>query len=130
MTDRAPTVRAWVRGSALPGRGSPRRYARVLSGEGLLLEREPSNPAHSNAILVCTEDGPVGYIQRDKADILAPWLDKGWVYHTVCIQPALVRTHRGRRQVGDGSMRVRCVPVAPIARTRVARRVRELEDQT
>lgn len=130
MSEKAPTVRGRVRVATLFDLGSIRRYAHVLSGEGLLLTRESSNPVDSNAIIVSTEVGPVGYLERAAAAQIAPWIDKGWVYMCTCIKTADIRVnHRTRKkQVHRDSLLVRCVPIAPIALSKVARRTRQLED--
>lgn len=53
------------------------RFARV--GNLVYLQREPSNPYDSNAILVRLEFGQViGYAPREEASMLAPYLDRGF----------------------------------------------------
>lgn len=41
------------------------------------LKREPHNKFDTNAIMVCTADGQVGYISKDYAKIMAPMMDAG-----------------------------------------------------
>lgn len=129
MSDKAPTVRSRVRGVRLMPdfQQTLRHYRMVLSGEGLLLEREPSNPVDSNAIIVHTETGPIGYLERAASARIAPWIDKGWVYMCNCVVQAETRRWRGGIETRRDSLLVRCVPVAPIARSKVARRTRQLE---
>ena len=74
-------------------------YVRVTDGTELELEREPTNRFDKNAIKVMVPVGApllggkanerrahVGYIKRQDAAVLAPWLDRGrkarWVYRT------------------------------------------------
>lgn len=74
-------------------------YMRVTDGTELELERERTNRFDRNAIKVIVPEGTtllggkpnprrihVGYIKRQEAVVLAPWIDKGgkarWVYRT------------------------------------------------
>lgn len=56
---------------------------------GLLLEREPMNPHDSMAIKVLydTDSGPVhiGYIERDRAAFIAPYMDNGIAFTCTCV---------------------------------------------
>lgn len=129
MSNKAPTVRGRVRGLMLmqDRPTAMRRYRSVLSGEGLLLTREPTNPVDPNAIIVATETGDIGYLERAAAAQIAPWIDKGWVYTCTCVVQAQ-SIRKGRTiLIRRDSLGVRCVPVAPIVRSRVARRTRQLE---
>src|SRR5690606_41396851 len=48
-------------------------------GTPLRLEREPTNPYDPNAIKVNEVDGVhLGYVPKNVAVHLAPWLDRGW----------------------------------------------------
>ena len=56
---------------------------------GLLLEREPMNPHDGMAIKVLydTESGPVhiGYVERERAAFIAPWMDQGVHFTCTCV---------------------------------------------
>jgi len=130
MTERAPTIASPVVGFSWFGPSAARTYAHVQMGEGLLVKREPTNPADRNAIILQKHytGEPLGYLTREAAAQMAPWMDKGWVYTCTCIEPAQVRWLGVRMRVRNRTLGVRCVPVAPIALSRVARRTRQLED--
>jgi len=80
MPDKAPTIVAQIRGPSIFGQPGKEAYSFMEAGEPLLLSREPTNPVDSNAVLVTYIDQPVGYVGREWAAILAPWMDSGWVY--------------------------------------------------
>lgn len=48
-------------------------------GAWLRMEREPNNPHDTNAIQVLTKNGAqmIGYVAREKAEFLAPFMDIG-----------------------------------------------------
>lgn len=125
MSERAPTVVTFVRGPSLLGDGAVRRHARVLSGQGLLLVREPENPVDRMAVRVETEDGPVGYLASPDCAQVAVHIDAGWVYTCVCVQAPAVLTVRRRRYVQPDTLIVRCVPIAPLRSARTRTRARE-----
>lgn len=45
--------------------------------DSIMLRREPTNRYDTNAIMVLTDKGQVGYIGKDYASILAPMMDAG-----------------------------------------------------
>lgn len=129
MTDKAPTVEAKIRGSRILGREGALTYAGVRIGTGLLLTREPTNPVDPNAIIVSTEEQAIGYVGREWARQVAPWIDKGWVYTGVVIRECTRQHVRNRIRVWE-DMVARLVPIAPIAISRTSIRKRELELET
>jgi hypothetical protein len=59
--------------TALAGAGFNQNPAKVVGGEILHLERDPSNPVHCNAIAVLNMYGErAGWIPRDLADFMSP----------------------------------------------------------
>ena len=112
-TTKAPTVEAIVRGPKLFRRGV-HRMSEFLVGDPVGLFREPDNPVDSNAIQTLTmNEQPFGYIQREKAAILAPWMDKGWVHTAVVIRAPAVIRERGLIGVQRDGFIVRCIPIQP-----------------
>jgi len=62
----------------------------------LFLEREPTNPYDENAIMVKSGDILLGYVPKNVAAELSPWLDSGWVYDCICkghMQPLMPMLH-------------------------------------
>lgn len=58
--------------------------ARALSkGDSLICVRQPSNPHDSNAISVHSNGVQIGYLSREDAGRIAPWMDSGVFYMTV-----------------------------------------------
>lgn len=58
-------------------------YARILTkGDGLTTEREPTNPHDARAIRVFHGMQHIGYIGREFAFEIAPWMDRGIVFTT------------------------------------------------
>lgn len=50
----------------------------LIIGDELLLEAEPTNSYHANAVKVLDDEGNhLGYIERDQADEIAPLLAEG-----------------------------------------------------
>jgi hypothetical protein len=57
----------------------------VTAGDGLLLEREPTNPYDPGAIKAMADTAHVGYIERSWAGVIAYWMDKG-IFYTARVQ--------------------------------------------
>lgn len=118
MTQKAPTVDTTIRGPTLfPG--AVRAHGECLVGDPIIVLQEPDNPVHSNAILATTiEDVPIGYVARENADIVAPWMDRGWMYIAKVIQAAKTKPGRGRvyRWVLPETLIVRLTPIPPAAK--------------
>jgi hypothetical protein len=56
----------------------------LARGEPILCVREPDNPYDSNAIRVLSSDEIwFGYIGREYAAEIAPWMDQGWFFTSV-----------------------------------------------
>lgn len=81
MTDSPPTFTGIpCRGCFFQPNGCDIVRALVTS-EFILTLREPSNPYDSNAIIVADQGGvPFGYIGREYAAEIAPWMDQGWFF--------------------------------------------------
>ena len=61
------------------------------------------------------EEQPFGYIQREKAAILAPWMDKGIAYTAKVIRaPKIRRDVPGMLGVEAEAFIVRCTPILPL----------------
>lgn len=56
----------------------------VTSGDGLLLEREPTNPYDANAVKVIADTAHIGYIERGYAGVISTWMNRG-VFFTVAV---------------------------------------------
>ena len=118
---KAPVVIAKVRGYHLFDETAIRGYASLEPGDGILLVREPDNPADKNAIICevdCEQHGshPVGYIDRDSAATLSKWLDKGWVYTSYVIRgPQLDTVGFFIRLSPTPEAKVKCVPIKLIS---------------
>lgn len=87
-----------------------------LVGDPVGLFREPDNPKDSNAIQTLNmEEQPFGYIQREKAAILAPWMDNGIAYTAKVIRaPKIRRDVPGMLGVEAEAFIVRCTPILPL----------------
>jgi hypothetical protein len=116
MKDEAPIVYSEVRGAPLGGASAIFLYGDLARGDPVLLFREPTNPDDPNAIKVLDFDceGFVGYIAREKAAIMAPLIDAGWVYTAKVTVPAEVRHIRGHRFTKKNSLEVKCTPLPPM----------------
>lgn len=94
---KAPTIIAKIRGSQLISVDAITAYATLKEGDGIMTQREPDNPVDPNAILleVACDRCPghvCGYVDRDSAAVLAPWIDKGWLYTGVIVrEPHITR---------------------------------------
>jgi len=59
----------------------------LRSGEYMMVEREPTNPYDGNAIKVLAREDVfdkftfIGYIGREYAARIAPWMDSGWFFN-------------------------------------------------
>lgn len=116
---KAPTINARIIALPLVRRGFKGlklRYYALKLGEGLLIERHSDNPG--NALLLLKENlKPVGYVDRASASIVAPWIDKGWIYTCRVIQSA--KTSQGSEAIilYDGSVIVKLEPIAPLKKS-------------
>ena len=83
MTDQAPTFNGVIlRGMQYRGVTGWMEKVQTL---GLMLEREPTNQHHSNAVKVVTETNEhIAYIGREYADEIAPFMDTGIFFTCVC----------------------------------------------
>lgn len=78
MENKAPTIETTIRGAGFFGPPGIRAHGLLLPGDPLIATREPDNPVDSNAIVVATTDDIcIGYVARENAAILAPWMDRG-----------------------------------------------------
>ena len=61
------------------------QVSKCYEGQPVTLIREPSNPHDKNAIRVYAGGGQLGFISRDEAKTMAPFIDRGGQglnYHT------------------------------------------------
>lgn len=120
MADKAPTIIAKIRGYTLFDLDAIQMYAGLEEGNGIVLLREPDNEVDGNAIICeknCDKCGghPVGYIDRDSAKRLAPWIDKGWVYTGVIVrEPNLTQVGMFIRLEPTPEAEVKCIPHQPL----------------
>ena len=49
----------------------------LTQGEQVIIRREPTNKFDTNAIMILSNNGQIGYIGKDYATILAPMMDAG-----------------------------------------------------
>lgn len=56
----------------------------VTSGDGLILEREPTNPYDASAVKVLADTVHIGYIERGYAGVISMWMGRG-VYFTTTV---------------------------------------------
>lgn len=72
---------AELRGASFFGRHAViRAYIEAQPGQPMLLSREPTNPADTNAIIVSDLNSlPCGYVAREVAARVAPLMDQGLV---------------------------------------------------
>lgn len=114
---RAPIVYAMVRGARHRGLASLMLYADLERGRGVMLNREPGNAYDGNAIRVLEPEyeAQIGYVAREKAAILAPWMDAGWVYLSHIVKEARKKRDRqGNLAVFDNTMQIKCTPLDPL----------------
>lgn len=102
-----------VRGPTLFRRGVL-HHAELMKGDPVIVTREPNNPKDSNAIVVSDmEEHPVGYVHREAAMVVAPWMDKGWLYTAKVIQAAERRFNHPRKLVMPDTLLIRLTPILP-----------------
>lgn len=66
----------------------------MATNSPIILKREPHNTYDTNAIMVSTMDGQVGYIGKDYASIIAPMMDQGKVFEASVAEVAFYKgTH-------------------------------------
>lgn len=118
MIEKAPTIDTTIRGPTLFPQGV-RTHANCLVGDPIIVTREPDNPKHGNAILATTVDNdPIGYVARENADIIAPWMDRGWLYTAKVVKAAKIIVGRaGGRWVKPETLIVRLTPIPPAQRS-------------
>ena len=86
MTDQEPPEFHGIptRGCRLAGVSACVIIHTMDAGEQILVEREPTNPVDKNAIKVIVDDddfnGWFGYVGREYAAEIAPWMDRGVVF--------------------------------------------------
>jgi hypothetical protein len=80
----------------LDGRDRQDILRQCVPGERVTLQRQPSNPHDSNAILVSVNGADIGFICREDAPLVAPLLDEGRSYHA--------QLHELRGGFGDYSL--------------------------
>lgn len=86
-----------IRGPGLFKPGGRRAHLGLTSGQPLLLEREPGNPADPCAVILRTLDWvPVGYVQRPKSVIVASLIDQGMMLLGRVSRAADLRVEAGR----------------------------------
>jgi hypothetical protein len=116
VTDKAPIVFAAVRGVRLGGKGALLFYMDIAVGDGVILIREPDNHVDGNAVKVHEGEyeAHIGYVQRDKAAILAKFMDAGWIYLARVVKRAK-RKRMPKDVIGvvDGTLRIKCTPLEP-----------------
>lgn len=57
----------------------------VTAGDGLLLEREPTNPHDPGAVKAMADSVHIGYVERSWAGVVSYWMDKG-IFYTARVQ--------------------------------------------
>jgi hypothetical protein len=83
MTNVPPVFEALLRGVSYRSFDAKEIVKNLTDGEELTLEREPDNAHDSNAIMVLAADEThLGYIAKEVAAELAPWMDKGFEFVT------------------------------------------------
>lgn len=118
MENKAPTIETTIRGAGFFGPPGIRAHGLLLPGDPLIATREPDNPVDSNAIVVATTDDIcIGYVARENAAILAPWMDRGWVYTAKCVRAAKIQSRRRFRYVIKETLPVRLTPIPPATKT-------------
>lgn len=89
-------------------------YADAERGEGVMLQREAHNPYDKNAVMVL---GPyeehLGYIAREKAAVLAHFMDAGVIYLAKVSSPAERVLWKGDYKAVPNTLRVKCTPLEP-----------------
>jgi len=89
LASKPPTFRnVPLKGTYYRGPSAMNVVHNLRVGDGLFLEREPSNPHDRYAIKVIYEEVldtltgriHIGYIAKEKACRIAPYMDAGWMY--------------------------------------------------
>lgn len=126
---KAPTVIAEVRGWQFQSESGKAHYMTRPPGFPLILEREPTNQADPNAVMVKVAccDTMIGYIGKEDAAILANWMDKGVIYTAAVKNPASVINGYGKAMV-QHEMTARCVPIEPKSVGQTTKKVKELDN--
>lgn len=115
---RPPIVVAALRHSCKEP-GGIRRASRLTMWEGVMVEREPSNPRHSNAIRVLRDDNKfLGYLDRVSADQMAPHIDKGVIYLCSVITSPVVLRRGNMIGIKHDSVLIRCKPLPPMRQSK------------
>lgn len=111
---KAPTIKAQLRG--VKNYVTPDMFETLTEGQAMIVSREPTNPYHYNAIEVFTpDDVKFGYVDRRSADIVAPWMDKGWLYTCKVIEGPSRTYFPGGFMVDPRSVFLRLTPLKPIS---------------
>lgn len=116
---KAPTIDTTIRGPTLFPNGV-RAHGLCLVGDPIIVTREPDNPKDRNAIIATNvDDHPIGYIARENAAIVAPWMDRGWMYTAKVVRAAKIIPGRGRvlHRVKPETLIVQLTPIAPLQKT-------------
>lgn len=82
--DHPPTFEAILRGVSHRPIEAKAIVKDLEEGDSLLIERDPHNEFDANAIKVTHEPSGefIGFVAKEVAVDLAPWMDKGW--HFTC----------------------------------------------
>lgn len=74
-------IESEIRGAGLLGSHASQEYRALEAGQPLILVREPTNRADTNAVIAKTlYSVPCGYIARQHAAMIAPEMDAGTVW--------------------------------------------------
>lgn len=103
----------------------------LVAGQPLLLHREPHNPADGNAVrLTDLYGGPVGYVERNVAAVIAKMLDMRVMVMARVLSPCVPtgRSRKGWRQYHAARVLIWIEPPPSTAKaTEAARFARALE---
>lgn len=85
MESQPPSFEALLRGVSFRPIEAKAIVKDLEEGTGLLIEREPFNAFDANAVMVRwpEDDTHLGYVAKEIAAELAPWMDQGW--HFTCV---------------------------------------------
>lgn len=88
MTELGSPILTEIRGAGLHGSNGTAEYRALRSGTPIILQREPTNRADTNAIIAMTATlQPCGYIARQTARQIATELDRGVLWLAQVVQP-------------------------------------------
>ena len=88
-----------------------RNIVSLVLCEKVIYEREPTNPYHSNAIVMRNQyNGWIGYVDRDSADYLAPFMDAGWFFTAEVIR---IRPPVGPHRIEKDAIAILFEPILP-----------------